>query len=275
MTRLRGRDVVRLEGDVAAQVYRRPRDEELPEGKHLIAVDPGTVTVGMIYDGMRFTRPAVKSSPVVVVKETIAQSAIAPFSIPPPLPKQHPAQQLESPQSNSIVVNVHKDGEVTEGQLARQPHGQPGHNGALSGKSVSTHPQGGEPAASAAPHPSSPNVAATSSSSEFSANSPPNDANSHAGSPLNGELQQPVISINTSIDEVKRKAAEYIEKQARGVLDVIPPNREVTRQAIAETVTQAEATLVKCVNKDQVRIVVEAFARSVKEYVEGSGTGGY
>ncbi len=272
MARLGKRDVVRLEGEIAAQVYRNPRDEELPEGKHLIAVQPGSVTVGMIYDGARFTRPPHKTSPVVVVKEAIENSAIAPFSIPPPLPPQaRSPQQLESPQSNSMVVNVHRDGEVS----ARQPHEPPHQNGALSGKSVQSGSQGGEPAASAAPHPLTANVADTSRSYEGSVNSGGFSGNHQQDAALKGELQHPVININTSIDEVKRDAAEYIERQARGVLAAIPQHKEVVRQAIAETVIQAEAMLVKCTNHEQIKNCVEAFALAVRGYVEGSNTGNY
>ena len=271
MARLRGRDVARLEGDVVAQVWRNPRDEDLPEGKRLVAVDHGTVTVGMIYDGQRFSKPEHKTAPVVVVQEAIQHAPIAPFSIPPPLPK--PKQLAsDSPQSNSIVVNVHGDGSVGS-ETARQPHQPPHQDRALSGNSIQSGHQGGEPAASAAPHPLPPNVASTSLSREFGVNSDASSVNSQQDPIANGEIQHPVINIHTSIDETKRDAADYIERQAHEVLKSIPSGHEILREAIAQTVVQAEAVLSKCTNVQQVKAAVHAVALSFEEYIDQAKAG--
>lgn len=259
--RMRGRDVVRLEGDVVAQVWRNPRDEELPEGKHLVAVDHATVTVGMIYDGSRFSKPAHPVSPVIVVKEAAVQAGITPFSIPPPLPR--PVQDAIAAPS-SVVVNVHKDGAVTEDGVARHPRGSRPGNTALS-ESVPGQ-QGGEPAASAAPHLAHSNVASQSYPGEYNDNHQQDPA-------FRSEIQHPVININASIDDVRREAAEYIERQAHGVLSRVPQSKEVVREAIRQTVLQAEAMLSKCSNQEQVKKVVQASALAMADYIDQSNSG--
>ena len=231
----------------------------LPEGKHLVAVEKGSgVTVGMIYDGQRFSAPPTKASPVVVVKEAPQATNLMPFSIPPPLP---PAQS----QPSSVVVNVNKDG-------ARDVVHHPGSAATLSQMGTNN---GGEPAASAidASPPIPQNVASTSSRSEYPTTSKEYSDNNLQFAEVSQEIQKPVISVNASVDEMRVNASEYIEKQARAILESIPKNRENVREAISHTVIRSQAALSKCTTKQHIEAAILAARNAMAEYIDRSNSG--
>ena len=226
----------------------------------MIAVEKGSgVTVGMIYDGQRFSAPPTKASPVVVVKEATPQATnLMPFSIPPPLP---PPQS----QPSSVVVNVNKDGD-------RDVVHHPGSAATLSQMGANN---GGEPAASAidAPPPIPQNVAATSSGSEYPTTGKEYSDNSLQYAETSVEIQKPVISVNASVDEMRVNASEYIEKQARAILENIPKNRENVREAISHTVIRSQAALSKCTTKRHIEAAILAARNAMAEYIDRSNSG--